>query len=113
MAEIGKPEKYTAPETENPFIDALAPIVAEGVDTLFPVTFDADKYTAEKLQVQDAVRRLGFSARVHESDYEEDSGRKKVRTVFRVRPLRKSRDKVEQPETDGEQPETDGETVAE
>ncbi len=102
MAEIGKPEKYTAPETENPFIDALVPIVAEGVDTLFPVTFDADKYTAEKLQVQDAVRRLGFSARVHESDYEENSGRKKVRTVFRVRPLRKSRDKVEQPETDGE-----------
>ena len=105
MAEIGKPEKYIAPETHNPFIEALAPIVAHGVDTLFPVTFDADKYTAEKLQVQDAVRKLGFSARVHESDYEEDSGRKKVRTLFRVRPFRKPRDK-------GEQPETDAETVA-
>ena len=106
MAEIGKPEKYTAPETENPFIDVLAPIVAQGIDTIFPVTFDADKYTAERLQVQDAVRQLGFSARVHESDYEEDSGRKKVRTVFRVRPFRKPRDK-------GEQPETAVETVAE
>ena len=106
MAEIGTPEKFVAPETENPFIDALAPIVAQGIDTLFPVTFDADKYTAEKLQVQDAVRRLGFSARIHESDYDENSGRKKVRTVFRVRPFRKSRDK-------GEQPETGGETVAE
>lgn len=98
MAEIGTPEKFIAPETENPFIDALAPIVAQGIDTIFPVTFDTDKYTAEKLQVQDAVRRLGFSARVHETDFAEDSGRKKVRTVFRVRPLRKSRDKGESAE---------------
>lgn len=95
MAEIGTSEKFIAPETENPFIDALAPIVAHGIDTIFPVTFDANKYKAEKLQIQDAVRILGFSARVHETDYAEDSGRKKVRTVFRVRPLRKSRDKGE------------------
>lgn len=109
MAEFGNPEKFTAPEAENPFIDALQPIVAEGVDTIFPVTFDADKYTAEKLQVQDAVRRLGYSARVHESDYAEDSGRKKVRTVFRVRPLRKSKNAGEVEDA----PEVEGDTTAE
>lgn len=104
MAEFGKIKKFVAPEVENPFLNEVQPIVAAGIDTLFPVTFDADKYTAEKLQVQDAVRRLGYSARVHETDYEEGSGRKRVRTVFRVRPLRKSRDK-DAPE--GDTPETD------
>lgn len=91
MAEFGKTEKFTAPEKENPFIEPLTAIVADGIDTLFPVTFDADKYTAEKLLIQDAARRLGYSARVHESDFEDGSNRRKVVTTFRIRPARKGR----------------------
>ena len=102
--EIGKIEKFVPAEAENPFIDVLAPILAaeDVIDTLVPVTFDADKYSAEKLQLQDAVRQLGYSARVHESDYDADSGRRKVRTVFRIRPARKPRTSAEAAEAEGD-----------
>lgn len=89
MANFGTPDKYVAPEKINEFVEPLRPLVELGEDTLIPVTFDADKYDAEKLQVQEAGRTLGVSLRVHETDYAEGSGRKTVKTVFRVRPERK------------------------
>lgn len=93
MANFGKPTKYERPEREeapNPFIDVVKPFTDLGVDTAFPVTFDADNYNKEKLQIQKAVNAHGYSAREVErqGDPEKD---KTITSTFVIRPKRKSK----------------------
>lgn len=85
---------YTKPapvEKENPFLDAVKVYTDKGIDTAFNVEFDADDYKAEKLQIQAAARKHGFSAREVATDYDESSSRKAVKSTFLIRPLRKGK----------------------
>ena len=91
MAKIAA-SNYVKPapvEKENPFIELVKPYTDKGLDTPFDVEFDADDYKAEKLQIQAAVNKHGFSAREYVTDYVEDSGQKSVKSTFLIRPMRK------------------------
>lgn len=84
-------EKPAASAKPNPFLEIVAPFTNKGVGTAFAVEFDAADYKREKLQIQQAVKAQGYSAREVETDYKPDSVAEKVHSTFLIRPERKAR----------------------
>lgn len=85
-------EKPVAAEKPNPFTETVLPFTEKGVGTAFAVEFDTKDYKREKLQIQQAVRAQGYSAREVETDYDAENPGKVVHSTFLIRPARKSQD---------------------
>lgn len=94
-------EKPAPVEAPNPFVDAVKQYTDKGLDTAFKVEFTADEYKAEKLLIQKAVNKHGFSAREVETSWTDElTGKAPVTSVFMIRPARKRKgEDAEAPES--------------